>query len=88
MNKVLVAENLEVGQPRPHPEPDEDPGERPSQEGVLESLPVARGSLGGGVRSQASLMQEVDMVMSRKRKLSLAGNTARIQRHGRSRSRS
>jgi hypothetical protein len=35
---------------------------------VLESLPVARGSLRGGVRSQASLMQEVNMVMSRKRK--------------------
>jgi hypothetical protein len=26
VNKVLVAENLEVGQPRPHPAPDEDWG--------------------------------------------------------------
>ncbi len=46
---------------------------------MLESLPVARGSFSGGVRSQASLMQKVDMVMSRKRKMSLAGITARIQ---------
>jgi hypothetical protein len=55
-NKVLVAEKLEVGQPQPRLAPDEDPGERPSQEGVLESLPVARGSLGGGVRSQGQAL--------------------------------
>ncbi len=55
-NKVLVAEELEVGQPRPHPASDENLGERPSQEGVLESLPVSRGSLGGGVCSQGQAL--------------------------------